>query len=127
MELPQEVEENRIVDAIIAKKPELKDLKDALIDLTQLTITTKGDANKEIRTTIKLTGDVESTTTLKGDQLATYHEKMANLSINIMRTYAQIFIQLISVFIPLAGVKIPDEVIKSIADLIKTGFSLESA
>ena len=122
--MPQGEKPKTIVDEIIEKTPELKAIEEALIDLTQLTITTKGEGGKEIKTTIKLTGDVESTTSLTGEQLASYHEKMANVSINIMKTYAQIFIQIISVFIPWAGFSIPEGVLESISKLIKTGFEL---
>ena len=124
--MSQEEKETRtIVDEILEKTPELKAIEEALIDLTQLTITTKGEGGKEIKTIIKLTGDVVSITSLPDDQLASYHEKMANVSINIMKTYAQIFIQLVSVFIPWAGFSIPDGVLESITDLIKTGFELK--
>ena len=91
-----------------------------------MTITTIGQGDKKIETIIKLTGDVETTTTLKEDQLAEFHEKMANFSVNIMKTYAQIFIQLISVFIPFAGVKIPPDVFTTIKELVDTGFKLPS-
>ena len=111
-----------IIDEIIAAKPELEGIREALVELSQLTITTKGEGGKEIRTVIKLTGDIESTTSLTGDQLAEYHERMAALSVDIMRTYAQIFIQVLGVFIPWAGISVPPEVFTTLTELVKTGF-----
>jgi hypothetical protein len=115
-----------IIDEIIDKNPNLQPLKDAVTDLTQLTITTIGADGKKIETIIKLTGDVETTTELKGAQLTEFHEKMADFSVNIMKTYAQIFIQLVSVFIPWAGIDIPKDVFTNLNDLVKTGFKLPS-
>lgn len=115
-----------IIDEILDNNPNLQPLKDALTDLTQLTITTKGADGKKIETIIKLTGDVETTTELKGAQLTEFHEKMADFGINIMKTYAQIFIQLVSVFIPWAGIDIPKNVFTNLNDLVKTGFKLPS-
>jgi len=111
-----------IIDEIIASRPELERIKEALVELSQLTITTKGEGGKEIRTVIKLTGDIESTTSLTGDQLAEYHERMAALSVDIMRTYAQIFIQVLGVFVPWAGISIPPEVFATLTELVKAGF-----
>jgi hypothetical protein len=104
-----------------------KDIKKGIVDLTTLTIATTGVGGKKIETNIKLTGDIESTNeVLSGDELVAYHERMAKLSIDIMKTYAQIFIQIISVFVPWAGIKIPDDVLKNLQDLIK-GISLSPA
>ena len=96
-------------------------LEEALKDLTQLSIKTTGEGGKSIETIIKLTGDVETVTTLAVDQLAEYHAKLANFSLNIIKTYAQIFTMIISVLIPWAGFgfTIPPETMKNITDLIK--------
>jgi hypothetical protein len=50
--MPQEKEGNRntIIDAMIAKEPRLKDARDVLVDLTQLTITAMGDGDKHVHT-----------------------------------------------------------------------------
>jgi hypothetical protein len=96
-------------------------LEETLKNLTQLSIKTTGEGDKYIETIIKLTGDVSTTTTLPVEQLAEYHEKLANFSLNIIKTYAQIFTMLISVLIPWAGFgfTIPSDTMKNITELIK--------
>ena len=100
-------------------------LEEALKNLTQLKIKTTGEGGKSIETIIKLTGDVETKTTLAVDQLAEYHERLANFSLNIIKTYAQIFTMIISVVIPWAGFTIPSETMKNITELVKA-LSLET-
>ena len=111
----------------------IESLKEAFTDLTTLTILTNGKKDAEgkvttyMRTDIKLlTGDIISDTPFEGDQLVAYHEKMFDLSINITKTYSQIFIQLLSIFLPWSGLKIPEGTLDKISELSKAMYQVES-
>lgn len=93
-----------------------KQIKEFFEDLTTLTINTVGSDGEEIVTRIKLQGDVYSKTTLKGDKLVEFHERMANASVNLIKTYAQIAIATISIFLPWAGLKLDTEALKTLKE-----------
>ena len=98
--------------------PELQVKIDKFIeDITTLTITTKGK-NEEIVTNIKLIGDISSETSLQGDKLMEYHEKMTNASVNLIKTYAQIVIQTMRVFLPWTGINLNADFFKQIGELV---------
>ncbi len=97
-----------------------KQIKEFFEDVTTLTITTVGSDNEEIVTKIKLQGDVYSKTTLKGEKLLAYHERMASTSINLIKTYAQLAIATISVFLPWTGLKIDTSTLNDLKETIKT-------
>jgi hypothetical protein len=83
------------------------ELQKSIEDLTTLTITTKGDDGKQLETKIRLTGDIETTTKLTDDEkLGELHERMMKEGIRIMKLYAEIVIQVISIFLPWAGIKV---------------------
>jgi hypothetical protein len=105
-------------------KPEdVQAFKQALIDLTTLEIVTLGKDDK-VSTKISITGDITSECPLTGDKLITYHEKMSNMSIDIMKTYVQVFTQIIGFMVPWAGLQIPPDALKNLQELVK-GFNTQ--
>jgi translation initiation factor 2 beta subunit (eIF-2beta)/eIF-5 len=103
----------------IALPKEIQEKIDEFIeDITTLTITTKGKGNEQIVTNIKLIGDISSETTLEGDKLIEYHEKMTAESVNLIKTYAQLVIQTMSVFLPWAGIKLDSDFFKQMSQYI---------
>ncbi len=97
-----------------------KQIKEFFEDITTLTIKTVGADGEEIVTAIKLQGDIYSKTTLKGDKLVAYHERMANTSIGLIKTYAQIAIATISVFLPWTGLQISTTALSDLKEGIKS-------
>jgi hypothetical protein len=86
-------------------------------DLTTLTITTVGSGNEEIVTKIKLQGDITSKTTLTGEKLVAYHERMTDTSVKLIKNYAQIAIATISIFLPWAGLKLDSDALKTLKEV----------
>ena len=101
--------------------PEMQEKIDKFVkDITTLTITTTGKNGAKIETNIKLTGDISSETILEGDKLIEYHEKMTTASVNLIKTYAQIIIQVMGVFLPFAGISPGSDFFKSISELVSS-------
>lgn len=96
-----------------------KQVKEFFEDLTTLTITTVGSDGEEIITNIKLIGDIHSKTQLKGDKLVKYHERMADVGVNLIKTYAQIAIATISIFLPWAGLKLDNDALNTLKEAFK--------
>jgi len=102
----------------------LKALQVALEELTTLRIKTTGSDGKTIETSINVTGDIASVNPyLTDEKLVAYHERMTGASVDIMKLYAQIFVQIASILVPWAGIKLPQEATTNMMNLIK-GFEL---
>jgi hypothetical protein len=94
-------------------------------DFSKLTIITRGvkqgDKQPEIKTEIKLSGDITSETNLPDDKLADYHERMLTVSVNLIKSYIQVIIQIIGILLPIAGItQIGAESFKGITEIIKS-------
>jgi hypothetical protein len=117
--------------------PNLKPIKDAFKDLTTLTIVTTADSsylnknapppqgvqpsNKTIMTEISILGDVTTIIPmLEGAELVAYHERMTKLSVDIIKTYSLIIIQLVGTFVPFAGLKFPTGFVDNISSLVNS-------
>jgi hypothetical protein len=128
--MPGEIQEepcSKFSDLFDPKQKELKKLfQDFFDDFCTLTITTKGAEQEgkprpEIKTEIKLSGDITSTTNLSDDKLVAYHERMLTVSVNIVKSYIQVIIQIIGIVLPLAGVaSAGSETFKGVTEIIKS-------
>ncbi len=104
----------------IQTDPNLKPLKDAIDDLSKLTITTKGKSDKTLVTEIKVLGDISSDLgDLEGKDLLEYHERMTRMSVDIIKTYSLIVVKLVEALVPWAGLKLPENFATNLQDLIK--------
>jgi hypothetical protein len=94
-------------------------------DFCTLTIITKGapqnGVTPELKTEIKISGDITSQTNLTGADLLSYHERMQTVSVNLIKTYIQVIIQIVGLLLPFSGItQITAESLKNVNDLIKS-------
>jgi hypothetical protein len=100
-------------------------------DFSTLTIITKGakegDIIPEIKTEIKISGDITSVTNLSKDKLTEYHERMLGVSVNLVKSYIQVIIQIVGILLPFAGLgDAGKEAIKAITEMVKA-FNIKEA
>ena len=100
-------------------------------DFSTLTIITQGaevDGKRpEIKTDIAITGDITSVTNLSNENLANYHERMLNLSVNLVKSYIQVVIQIVGILLPFAGLgETGKEALKAITEMVKAFSTKES-
>ncbi len=124
----EEVTKPCIFSDVIAANPEFKKFQEmvqkSFDNFCTLTITTKGltadGKATELKTEINLNGDIVSSTNLSGDKLSAYHERMQTVSVDLIKTYIQVLIQIVGIVLPFANLGTAGaDAIKNITEIVK--------
>jgi hypothetical protein len=119
---------------LIAANPDFKKFQEmvqkSFDNFCILTIITKGftadGKETELKTEINLNGDIVSFTNLSGQQLSAYHERMQTVSVDLIKTYIQVLIQIVGIILPFANLgRAGSDALKSITEIVKA-FSVKA-